>query len=99
MFLRFRCLDLNTRRGGRYQLSGELIFDLSIKTERFSIKIAPKHIIFDYLWDKKETNKLFRLVCLFWSECNYRISENTDISMVCWWSARGIHPKLNGQAQ
>lgn len=37
--------------------------------ERFSIKIAPKHIIFDYSWDKKETNKLFRLVCLFWSEC------------------------------
>ena len=34
--------------------------------ERFSIKIAPKHIIFDYSWDKKETNKLFRLVCLFW---------------------------------
>ena len=65
MFLRFRCLDLNTRRGGRYQLSGELIFDLNIKTERFSIKIAQKHIIFDYLWDKKETNKLFRLVCLF----------------------------------
>ena len=43
----------------------QLIFDLNIKTERFSIKIAPKHIIFDYLWDKKETNKLFRLVCLF----------------------------------
>ena len=43
-----------------------LIFDLNIKTERFSIKIAPKHIIFDYSWDKKETNKLFRLVCLFW---------------------------------
>ena len=34
--------------------------------ERFSIKIAPKHIIFGYSWDKKETNKLFRLVCLFW---------------------------------
>lgn len=34
----------------------QLIFDLNIKTERFSIKIAPKHIIFDYLWDKKETN-------------------------------------------
>ena len=44
----------------------QLIFDLNIKTERFSIKIAPKHIIFDYSWDKKETNKLFRLVCLFW---------------------------------
>lgn len=43
----------------------QLIFDLNIKTERFSIKIAPKHIIFDYLWDKKETNKLFSLVCLF----------------------------------
>lgn len=44
----------------------QLIFDLNIKTERFSIKIAPKYIIFDYSWDKKETNKLFRLVCLFW---------------------------------
>ena len=43
-----------------------MIFDLNIKMERFSIKIAPKHIIFDYSWDKKETNKLFRLVCLFW---------------------------------
>ena len=43
----------------------QLIFDLNIKMERFSIKIAPKHIIFDYSWDKKETNKLFRLVCLF----------------------------------
>ena len=50
----------------------QLIFDLNIKTERFSIKIAPKHIIFDYLWDKKETNKLFRLVCLFW--CAWRDS-------------------------
>lgn len=28
-----------------------------------------------------------------WSECNYRISKNTDISTVCWQSARGIHPK------
>ena len=45
-----------------------MIFDLNIKTERFSIKIAPKHIIFYYSWDKKETNKLFRLVCLFWWE-------------------------------
>ena len=43
-----------------------MIFDLNIKMERFSIKIAPKHIIFDYSWDKKEANKLFRLVCLFW---------------------------------
>ena len=33
------------------------------------------------------------------AECNDRISENTDISTVCWQSARGIHPKLNGQAQ
>ena len=28
-----------------------------------------------------------------WSECNYRISENTDISTVCWLSARGIYSK------
>lgn len=61
----------------------QLIFDLNIKTERFSIKIAPKHIIFDYLWDKKETNKLFRLVCLFWcarrdSNPRHLASENYD---------------------
>lgn len=28
-----------------------------------------------------------------WSECNYRISKNTDISTVCWLSARGIYSK------
>ena len=28
-----------------------------------------------------------------WSECNYRISKNTDISTVCWQSARGIYSK------
>ena len=50
---------------------------------------------------KRKTPKSFRdfSVFLIWSECNYRISENADISTVCWWSARGIHPKLNGQAQ
>ena len=37
----------------------QLIFDLNIKMERFSIIITPKHIIFDYSWDKKETNKCF----------------------------------------
>lgn len=37
----------------------QLIFDLNIKTERFSIKIAPKHIIFDYLF---ETNKRTGLI-------------------------------------
>lgn len=30
----------------------------------------------------------------FWSECNYRISENVDISTVCWQSARGIYSKI-----
>lgn len=60
--------------------------------ERFSIKIAPKHIIFDYSWDKKETNKLFRLVCLFWSECNYRIWKNPVESMVCKQSQEVIIP-------
>ena len=62
---------------------------------------------------KRKTPKSFRDFSVFpylvgvsgfepeasWSECNYRISENADISTVCWWSARGIHPKLNGQAQ
>ena len=28
-----------------------------------------------------------------WSECNCRISENADISTVCWQSARGIYSK------
>ena len=32
-------------------------------------------------------------VSTLWSECNYRISENADISMVCWQSARGIYSK------
>lgn len=57
----------------------QLIFDLNIKTERFSIKIAPKHIIFDYSWDKKETNKLFRLVCLLWlgwQDSNLRMQQS-----------------------
>ena len=31
---------------------------------------------------------------VFWSECNYRISENADISTVCWQSARGIYSKV-----
>ena len=44
--------------------------------ERFSIKIAPKHIIFDYSWDKKETNKLFRLVCLFCPPSRKKIFKN-----------------------
>ena len=30
-----------------------------------------------------------------WSECNYRISENADISTVCWQSARGIYSKIS----
>ena len=30
-----------------------------------------------------------------WSECNYGISENTDISTVCWQSARGIYSAHN----
>jgi hypothetical protein len=47
----------------------------------------------------KKALKSYDFKAFSWSECNYRISENTDISMVCWWSARGIHPKLNGQAQ
>ena len=28
-----------------------------------------------------------------WSEWNYRISENADISTVCWQSARGFYSK------
>ena len=32
-------------------------------------------------------------IIITWSECNYRISENADISMVCWQSARGIYSK------
>ena len=45
----------------------------------------------------QDTQILYGLA--LWSECNYRISENTDISTVCWQSARGIYSKLNGQAQ
>lgn len=41
-----------------------------------------------------QKNRLFRrLFQERWSECNYRISENADISTVCWQSARGIYSK------
>ena len=41
-----------------------------------------------------QKNRLFRrFFWKRWSECNYRISENADISTVFWQSARGIHPK------
>ena len=46
----------------------------------------------DGSWIKNKTERAFTLSVL-WSECNYRISENADISTVCWQSARGIHPK------
>lgn len=49
-----------------------MIFDLNIKMERFSIKIAPKLIIFDYSWDKKETNKLLDLFVSFVIAKHYR---------------------------
>lgn len=43
----------------------QLIFDLNIKIERFSIKIAPKHIIFDYSWDKKRQTSFLDLFVSF----------------------------------
>ena len=46
----------------------------------------------DGSWIKNKTERVFTLSVL-WSECNYRISENADISMVCWQSARGIYSK------
>ena len=43
--------------------------------------------------DPKTAEKL--LLDWDWSECNYRISENADISTVCWQSARGIYSFRN----
>ena len=43
--------------------------------------------------NKLKIGKFRQKLTDFWSECNYRISENTDISMVCWQSARGIYSK------
>ena len=37
-----------------------------------------------------------RRICT-WCECNYRISENADISTVCWQSARGIYSKMQNR--
>ena len=41
--------------------------------------------------NKLKIGKFRQKLTDFWSECNYRISENTDISTVCWQSARGIY--------
>ena len=40
---------------------------------------------------KQKILKPLRFQDFSWSECNYRISENADISTVCWQSARGIY--------
>ena len=44
---------------------------------------------------KRKTPKSLEIPAFFfiWSECNYRISENADISTVCWQSTRGIYSK------
>lgn len=41
--------------------------------------------------NKLKIGKFRQKLTDFWSECNYRISENTDISTVRWQSARGIY--------
>ena len=43
--------------------------------------------------NKLKIGKFRQKLTDFWSECNYRISANTDISTVCWQSARGIYSK------
>lgn len=43
--------------------------------------------------NKLKIGKFRQKLTDFWSECNYRISENADISTVCWQSARGIYSK------
>ena len=43
---------------------------------------------------KQKILKPLRFQDFSWSECNYRISENTDISTVFWQSARGIYSKI-----
>ena len=35
-----------------------------------------------------------KITVLTWSECNYRISDNADISTVFWQSARGFYSKI-----
>ena len=44
---------------------------------------------------KMESCFCIKVCSLIWSECNYRISENADISTVCWQSARGIYSKIS----
>ena len=41
----------------------------------------------------KKAPKPYGFSAFCWSECNCRISENADISTVCWQSARGIYSK------
>ena len=44
-------------------------------------------------WNGRPLHRTSCRIIFVWSECNYRISENADISTVCWQSARGIYSK------
>ena len=74
-------------------------YQIKSKKARASLSTRPcplKHIFNRN--DKSEhithSDNVVRII-ITWSECNYRISENTDISTVCWQSARGIYSKAN----
>ena len=47
-----------------------------------------------FLGIEKVHRNSIKITVDLWSECNYRISENADISTVCWQSARGIYSKI-----
>ena len=81
---------------------GYLLFgssSLSTKGKRwFYICVSAQRKIAVWAAKKPDRFGLFagdiHFVSTLWSECNYRISENADISMVCWQSARGIYSKV-----
>jgi len=47
--------------------------------------------------NKLKIGKFRQKLTDFWSECNYRISGNADISTVCWQQARGFILKIKKQ--
>ena len=68
--------------------------------EVYKSRLVKLFSVFVILKEQKNWTPIVNTHCIkigvqLWSECNYRISENTDISMVCWSSARGIHSKIS----
>ena len=66
---------------------------ISPQRDRFICQNGQKSYFKQFPGTEKAHRNSIEIMVDLWSECNYRISENADISTVCWQSARGIYSK------